>query len=1094
MKRLHAVHGFPPELRGGTEEYVARLAEAQARAGHAVAVLAGTLASADPPELRDDPRAPVRVLRYCGLPARQHHWSEFSDPHAEALIRDWLAAERPAMLHVHHWARLTSRLVAMAAELGIPAVVTLHDTWAVCPRTFRLKGDLAYCEEPYTPALCQTCAPRQPWQGEVETAALLALRHRDLVTELAQAAVLIVPSEAHRRFLARASGLAPERFRVLPHPPLTALTPLGDPPPVDRAARPFRIGCIGALAPHKGQDVLLRALPLLPPAPPWEVHVFGSPENRPYYGALRALAERWPVRFHGAYRPETLQAAALDLAVFPALAPESFSFTLDEALQLGLPVVVTDRGTLAERAGPAGVAVPAGDPAALAAAIGRLWLTPGQLDAMRAAAARRHVPETLATHLGHLETLYAEARRASASAPGWRPDAGPEARIRHRQILDREARLWEADAQRAQLAGRVAQLQGRLRLAEGRVGHLTARLERTERLLHVVTQTRGWRALCFLRELLAPRRPSPARLRQLWALARAFLPAAAPPPAPAPPAAGDLERQYERWRARHAPGPAQLATWREEGRRFAYRPRVSIVTPVYDVPEPWLRRTIGSVQAQVYDHWELCLVNDASPAPHVRPLLDAWAAEDPRIRVLHLPTRRGIVGASNAALGLATGEFVAFLDHDDEWAPHALFAVVRHLNDHPHVDILYSDEDKLDADGRHCQPAFKPDWSPDLFRSMNYVGHLLAIRAELVRKLDGFREGFDGSQDYDLLLRATELTDRIAHLPDVLYHWRMVPGSAAGSVEAKRYAYAAAARALAESLERRGVAAQVRRPAPGRYTVRYALRGRPLVSVIVPMRDRAEITRRCLDSLERRTTYPHREVVLVDNGSTEPDALALLAQAEGRHRIIRHDAPFNFSALVNLGAAAARGEYLCLLNNDTEVISPAWMTGLLEHAQRPEVGAVGARLLYPDGRIQHAGAFIMGTPLQSASHRFKYLHARNPGYLALPRMIANCVAVTAACLMVRREVFDAVGGFDEAFRVALGDVDFCLRLQDLGLWIVYTPVATLYHHESASRGTLHPAEDDRVFRDRWRRFFEGGRDPFWNPHLSTETELVSLAI
>jgi GT2 family glycosyltransferase len=260
------------------------------------------------------------------------------------------------------------------------------------------------------------------------------------------------------------------------------------------------------------------------------------------------------------------------------------------------------------------------------------------------------------------------------------------------------------------------------------------------------------------------------------------------------------------------------------------------------------------------------------------------------------------------------------------------------------------------------------------------------------------------------------------------------------------------------------------------------------------MRDRGNLTRQCLESVERKTTYRHYEALIVDNGSAEPASVDFLREAGRRHRVLRYDAPFNFSAIINFAAKQAQGEYLLFLNNDTQVISPHWMGAMLEHAQRPEVGAVGARLLYADGRIQHAGVFIMGIPTAVAGHMFKFLPAKYPGYLAVPRMIQNCTAVTAACMMVRRQVFESVGGFDQAFRVAFGDVDFCLRLRDLGMLVVYTPLATLFHYESASRGTLHPPEDDRLFRDRWRRFFEGARDPYWNPNLSVESEIFRLAV
>jgi GT2 family glycosyltransferase/glycosyltransferase involved in cell wall biosynthesis len=1055
VKLLHAVHGVPPESGGGTEQYVARIAEAQAARGHRVAILAGSLQSADPPVLSPDTSGPVLVLRYHGLPSRQHHWSEFADPIAEELVRDFLSEFRPELLHIHHWMRLTSRLAVVAADLGIPSVVTLHDTWAVCPRTFRLRGDLSFCEEPYAPTLCQTCAPRHPWQGDEEVAGLLAERYRHLTAELAAARRIIVPSEAHRRFLTAAAGLPPERLDLLPHASLGTLPaarPAGGGPP----ARPLRIGCFGSLVPHKGQDVLLRALPYLPPTPPWEVHLFGSPENPEFVATLQRLADGFPVHMHGPYSPDALAAADLDVAVFPALAPESFSFTLDEALQLGLPVIVTDRGALAERAGIAGLVVPAGDPDALATAIGRLLEEPGLLAQLRAASGRAPIP--LESHLARLDALYAAATEQPVARAAGADEPAAQARLRHRQVLERDTLM-------------------------GGLAH--ARRERDHALatLRLVTESRGWAFLSLLREGAQLRRPSAERARRLWRLVRRCLRRG-----------GGLDQQYQAWLALHVPDAGQLERWRETVSRLRYRPLVSLITPVYNVAEPWLIKAIESVRAQVYGTWELCLANDASSAPHIRPILDAYGRADARIRVVHLPERQGIVGASNAALELATGEFVGFLDHDDELAPHALYAVVADLNRDPATDLVYSDEDKIDEAGRRFEPAFKPDWSPDLFRSFNYLGHLCIVRRELVRKVGGFRPGFDGSQDYDLWLRVSERTDRIAHVPDVLYSWRTLPGSAAGSITAKPYAYQAAAAALQESLDRRGIAGHVEQPAAGRYHVRYRLRATPLISVVVPMRDRAALTRRCLTSLERRTTYRPHEVVIIDNGSVEPASRRLLDDARRRHQVVRHEAPFNFSALVNRGARHATGDYLVFLNNDTEVVTPDWLQAMLEHAQRTEVGAVGAQLLYPDGRLQHAGVFIRGTPTAVAGHRFKLLGPRDLGYLGIPRSIGNVSAVTAACLMVRRAVFEAVGGFDEAFRVAFGDVDFCLRLRERGFLVVYTPLATLYHHESATRGMLHPPADDRLFRVRWRRFFEGARDPYWNPNLAVETESLGLAL
>ncbi|HEV8676417.1 MAG TPA: glycosyltransferase, partial [Methylomirabilota bacterium] len=1036
----------PPDSGGGTERYVAAVAEAQAGRGHQVVVLTGSPRTTAIPV--EETAGAVRIVRYHGVATRQQHWSEFADPVADEVVRQLLAGHHPDVVHVHHWMRLTSRLVALAAEAGVPAVVTLHDTWAVCPRTFRLKADLTYCDAPYQPDLCQTCAPRHAWQGDEEIAELLAERYAHITRELALARRIVVPSEAHRRFIANATGLPAERLLVLPHPTLTSLaTGPGTAGPAE-SSRPLRIGCFGALAPHKGQDVLLQALPLLPTVPAWEVHLFGRDEIAPFAARLRDLAQGRPVRFHGAYQPEDLGAADLDLVVVPSLAPESFSFTLDEALQLGLPVVVSDRGALAERAGGAALVVPAQDPAALAAAIRRLLEDPALRERLRSAA-RAHRPESLERHLAELDALYT-ATVSQPAPPRPADDDAALSRLRYRQVLARDARLQELDeGQHARLA-----------------------------VLRLYTESRAWAFVTMLRELKRYRRFSLEQARVAWHLFRRCLHLPAP-----------LDHQYQAWLAVHAPDARRLDRWGEAARLLPYRPLISVVTPVYNVAEPWLVRAIESVRAQVYDHWELCLVNDSASVPHVAPLLAAYAHRDARIRVVTHPERRGIAGASQTGLGMAAGEFVAFLDHDDELAPHALYAVAARLNREPETDLLYSDEDKVDETGFRFEPAFKPDWSPDLFRSLNYLTHLSVIRAEVVRKVGGFRAGFDGSQDYDLLLRVSEATDRIAHIPDVLYSWRTVAGSAAGSVSAKPYAYQAATRALEESLARRGIAGRVERLEPGRYAVRYRIPGTPLVSVIVPRRDREALDGRCLPSLAR-TAYGHYEVLMGGDDAGAPGSGAPTAARPVQ--VVGAPAGASLAARANLAATQARGEYLLFLDDRTEVSSPDWMAAMLEHAQRPEVGAVGAQLRYPDGRLHHAGLLLTDAP-GAVLHRFRGLPAHDPGYLAIPRVIGNVSAVTAACLMVRRAVFESHGGFDEAFQGALADADFCLRLRERGLLIVYTPLAMLTYHASGTRPVPSP-DDERRFRSRWGHRVERARDPYWNPNLSSESEVVGLAL
>jgi GT2 family glycosyltransferase len=546
----------------------------------------------------------------------------------------------------------------------------------------------------------------------------------------------------------------------------------------------------------------------------------------------------------------------------------------------------------------------------------------------------------------------------------------------------------------------------------------------------------------------------------------------------------NLDEQYVAWLTRNGSSRADRLRMRSEALRLASRPLVSVLTPVYDIDEAWLRRCIESVQEQVYENWELCLVDDASTQPHVARVLAEYAASDRRIRVERLERNSGIVAASARALSMARGEFVALLDHDDELAPDALLEVVKLLGEHPELDLIYTDEDKLDATGRRVEPFFKPDWSPDLLLSINYVCHLSVYRRAVLDEVGGFRPGFDGSQDYDLVLRFTERTQRIGHIAKILYHWRKVPRSTAAVADAKPYAFESAQKALREALVRRGLQGEVTMSPPGMYTVRYAINSDPLVSIIIPTKDKAGILRTAIDSIERRSTWKNRELLVVDNGSAEPESLRYLRDLEGRHRVLPYAEPFNWSSINNFAAKHACGEYLLFLNNDIEVIAPDWIEAMLEHAQRPGVGAVGAKLLYPTRTIQHAGVVVGVGGV--ANHAFRRLPAQDSGYFGLPMLIRNCSAVTGACMMVRAELFRELGGFDEGLRVAFNDIDFCLRLRARGLYVVYTPHALLYHHESATRGTLHPPEDERLMRERWPGAIE--RDPFYNPNLTQKYE------
>ncbi|WP_186126968.1 glycosyltransferase family 2 protein [Burkholderia gladioli] len=524
-------------------------------------------------------------------------------------------------------------------------------------------------------------------------------------------------------------------------------------------------------------------------------------------------------------------------------------------------------------------------------------------------------------------------------------------------------------------------------------------------------------------------------------------------------------------------------------------PRFSVVVPTYNSDIALLDAMIASIQAQVYPHWELCIADDASPSPAVRQALDAHRARDARIRVLYRETNGHISEASNSALSLATGDFVVLVDHDDILPPHALFMVARYINRFPQARLFYSDEDKLDERGERTAPYFKSDWNPLLFRSQNMFSHLGVFETTLVREAGGFRKGFEGSQDYDLALRCIDLAGdhSVVHIPHVLYHWRIVPGSTAGGRSAKPYAEIAARRALLEHLQRVGLpdaTVEEVHPEVGIIRVRYPVpKPAPLVSIIVPTRDGVVLLRKCIDGLLHRTRYPNLEIIVVDNGSTEPATLAYLEslKQQASVRVLRDESPFNFSMLNNRAAAIARGSYLCLLNNDTEVMNEHWLDEMIGVAALPGTGAVGAALWYPDNRLQHGGVLLGLNGI--AGHLHHLLHRGQFGYVNRAVSVQNVSAVTAACLLVRKALYEQVGGFEESLRVAFNDVDFCLKLRAIGYRNAWTPFAELRHHESASRGSdMSPhkqarfAEEAQWMKQRWGDALP--HEPAYNPNLS----------
>ncbi|MFA7238508.1 MAG: glycosyltransferase [Sulfuricellaceae bacterium] len=536
--------------------------------------------------------------------------------------------------------------------------------------------------------------------------------------------------------------------------------------------------------------------------------------------------------------------------------------------------------------------------------------------------------------------------------------------------------------------------------------------------------------------------------------------------------------------------------------RLQKNPLISVVMPVYNPPLTMLEDAIRSVQGQLYPNWELCIADDASTDKDVHKLLQRYAENDSRIKVVFREKNGHISAASNSALDLANGEYVALLDNDDLLPEQALFWVADTIDSHPDAGLIYSDEDKIDQSGQRYDPYFKPDWNPDLFLSHNMICHLGVYRTDLVRKLGGFREGYEGAQDYDLALRCTEqlAPQQIVHIPRVLYHWRSHPGSTAQAGSEKNYALSAGERALNDHFSRIHISAKAELLDFGMYRARYALpSSAPLVSLIIPTHNGLHLIKQCIESILAKTTYQNYEILVVDNNSDDPNTLAYFASLaeNNRIRVLRDERPFNYSALNNAAVQQARGEYVGLINNDIEVIAPEWLDEMMGLAIQLGVGAVGACLWYPNDTLQHGGCItgIGGV----AGHSHKYLPRGHFGYFARAQLIQTLSVVTAACLVIKKCTFQEVGGLDEKnLKVAFNDIDFCLRVREAGYRNVWTPYAELYHHESATRGYEDTPEKQSRFRDEvlfmqksWGHLLMD--DPAYSPNLTLDREDFSYA-
>ena len=550
------------------------------------------------------------------------------------------------------------------------------------------------------------------------------------------------------------------------------------------------------------------------------------------------------------------------------------------------------------------------------------------------------------------------------------------------------------------------------------------------------------------------------------------------------------EVPYGPWYAAYVPDEEALEKQRKH--KFNYAPLISIAVPAYQTPVEFLKQMIESLISQTYTGWELCIANASPDNEEMQRVLADYSAKDVRVRFCSLKENLGIAENTNRAFAMAKGEFIGLLDHDDLLAPNALYEIVNTLQDHPQADALYTDEDKVTTDlDEHFQPHLKPDFNLDLLRSNNYICHFFVVRKSIVEKAGGFRKEFDGAQDYDFIFRCTENAREVLHVPEILYHWRTHKASTADNPASKMYAFEAGKRAIEAHLERTGTKGTVSHTQDlGFYRVKYPVQGEPLVSVIIPNKDEKETLQTCLESLKKNTSYQNFEIIIIENNSTTGEIFKYYKELSRDQQIhlLRWGKEFNYSAINNFGVAHARGEYLLFLNNDVKSIEPDWMEEMLGVCQRPEVGGVGAKLIYPDNTIQHAGCVIgMGG---IAGHMFVDMPADRTGYLHKASLLQDMSAVTAACLMMKKEVFEQAGGFTEELAVAFNDVDLCLKVRKNNHLIVYDPYAKLYHMESKTRGAEDSKEKVRRFqteieymRCHWMDILKNG-DPYYNKNLS----------
>lgn len=985
------------------------------------------------------------------------------------------------IIHIHHLIGHTFDVVEVAEENDIPTLFTIHDFYSICPRITLLDDSLQYCHN-LDPQRCAECLSDLEVDGE-----FIPRWRSEFQRIFNNSKTIIFPNVYASDILASYYDIDRSKLVTVEHGYDRALIEYGR--KIDNQAdfasdEEINIAYIGVLAPHKGEEVFYElARSSYNKKINWFIIGISAKFSEPGY------YPEYNINIIGVFKGEKelfdiLKARRIHLAVFPALGLETYSYALSEAWIAGIPVIASDLGALKERVERKGG---------------------GWTASPNAASFKDRIEEVLSD-----PKMYHAAKDKIAS-------------IEHKTLEEMGldySRLY-AESMISKLERRASILNLALSERDGKIEGLAEQLrhseneaQRLEREISDMRRSIVWQLLMRYHVGFVERCMPPGTGRRgCYNLAleggrvlvnegfRSFLFRARRRVSSRTPF---LEDRYHLWRLKNEPTQEELNELKRKAAALKYRPKISIITPVWNTDERWLRLAIESALVQVYDNWELCMADGNSQKPLVKTVLEEYAKKDERIKVRFLSENKGIAGNSNESLSMASGEFVAFLDHDDELAPFALYEVVKRLNEDPLLDYIYSDEDKIDEKGERRDPFFKPDWSPDMFLSCNYLCHLSVIRKKVIDEVGGFRSGYDGSQDYDLFLRVTEKIGDggIGHIPKILYHWRMIPESAASSCDVKSYAYHAAIKALEDAMMRRGI--EIENISEGfcrgiDYRIAYKIIEEPKVSIIIPTKDNVDILRTCINSIIDKTSYANYEIILVDNMSVKEETFDYYKELDKNFiKILKFDGEFNYSKINNFAASQCSSEYIILLNNDVEIIDGHWLGSMLEYAQREDVGAVGAKLLYPDGTIQHAGVIIgLGGV---AGHSHKCFPATNPGYFYRIQMIQNFSAVTAACMMTKKSLFEEVGGFDEKnLTIAFNDVDYCLKLRRKGYLIVYTPIAELYHYESLSRGYEDTPEKQKRFmrevaymRAKWGGVLDN--DPYYNPNLTRDRENFSIDV